>query len=235
MGERHQLRAEMGKMIVDHLYLQRVVDKEGNSEDIDHPEFPDDEEVEYELRMRDIMDSSKSSELTIKKKLLTSPMESNTTQERGLASMMSDTTSIVSHRSLPPAAAIGDDASIPALASAQPRTLLDLKEENLLYKAEKEVSGRRVLITFYSETTKEDILNYSHNIRIVVACVQTLNVLVTQDFHEDTLEAICARRGKRHFMSATRESELVRELWDCLALQHHGQKITGITFATMDA
>merc|ERR1719382_1354859 len=119
---------------------------------------------------------------------------------------------------------LSEEASA-APTSVQPKTLLEMKEDNLLYKAEKEVSGRRVLITFYNETKKEDILNYSHNIRIVVACVQTLNVLVAQDFHEDSLELICARRGKRHLMSAAREQDLIRELWDCLALRHHGPKI----------
>merc|ERR550532_3106127 len=102
-----------------------------------------------------------------------------------------------------------EEEAQPLQSDMQPKTLLEMKEDNLLYKAEKEVSGRRVLITFYNETTKEDILNYSHNIRIVVACVQTLDVLVTQDFHEDTLELICARRGKRHLMSAASEQDPV--------------------------
>jgi len=117
---------------------------------------------------------------------------------------------------------------------SMPRTLLDMREDNLLHKGEKEVNGRRVLVAFFNETTKEDILNYSHNIRIVVACVQTLEVLVAKDFHEDTLELVCARRGKRHLMSATREQDLVRELWYCLSLEYRGQQVTGIVFTGMD-
>merc|ERR1712224_96131 len=95
-----------------------------------------------------------------------------------------------------------------AARSDGPKTLLDMKEDSLLYKAEKIISGRRVLIAFYSETKHEDLLNYSHNIRIVVASVQSLDILALQDFHEDTLEFVCSRRGKRHLMSAMREHEL---------------------------
>merc|ERR1712228_234562 len=110
----------------------------------------------------------------------------------------------------------------------------DMMETSLLYKAEKIIGGRRVLIAFYNETRQEDVLNYSHNFRVVVASVQSLEILAFQDFHEDTLEFVCSRRGKSHLMSAAREQELVLELWECLALQHVGQKITGITFGGMD-
>ncbi|CAE8617906.1 unnamed protein product, partial [Polarella glacialis] len=57
-------------------------------------------------------------------------------------------------------------SSVMPPAAPRPRTLLDIKEENLLYKNEQDVSGRRVLVCFYNETTKEDILRYSHNIRV---------------------------------------------------------------------
>lgn len=96
------------------------------------------------------------------------------------------------------------------------------------------VHGRRVFIAFYNETTKEDTIHFSHNIRIAVADLQSLDILALQDFHEDTLEPLCARRGKRHLLSATREQELVRELCDYMALQHVGQQITGITFAGIE-
>merc|ERR1712060_299343 len=81
-----------------------------------------------------------------------------------------------------------------------PRTILEMKETSLLHKAEKIISGRRVLIAFYNETKQDDVLNYSHNIRIVVASVQSLEVLAFQDFHEDTLEFVCSRRGKSHLI-----------------------------------
>merc|ERR1712037_48316 len=55
-----------------------------------------------------------------------------------------------------------------------------MKETSLLHKAEKIISGRRVLIAFYNETKQDDVLNYSHNIRIVVASVQSLEVLAFQ-------------------------------------------------------
>jgi len=217
--ERQQLRAELGKLIVNHLYLQRVVGREGEDEEIDNLEIPDDEEVDYELRMRDIMDPTNSVELSMKR--LTAP-EASSTRE-----ITPDTAGTFNPR----AATIGTLSAPPPI---QPKTLLDMKEESLIHKAEKVVSGRRVLIAFYNETTPEDVLNHSHNIRIMVACLQTLEVLVYQDFHEDTLEMVCARRGKRHLMSATREHDLVQELWECLALQHSGRSITGITFAGTD-
>lgn len=243
--DRQQLRAEMGKLIVNHIYLQRLVDKDGNSEVVDHLEVPDDEEVEYEMCMRDIMDPSNSSELTVKRRLLNDVQEgmdltSPTPDVSNGLSGLGVGGSPVHRRSLLDGAFTGSAKSLAEGAAAtqsednQPKTLLGLNESSLLHKAEKMVAGRRVLITFYNETMQEDILSYSHNIRIVVACVQTLNVLAYQDFHEDTLEMVCNRRGKRHLMSATREHDLVLELWDCLALQHSGQKITGITFAGID-
>lgn len=229
--ERQTLRAELGQLIVDHLYISRM-NETGAMEVIDHVELPDDEEVEYELRMRDILHSKNSADLTIKKKLRDTGAEAIIKSGSGSAS-----------RSLPPRPgpsvldlAEREEQKKPSSAreAGEPKTLLELKEDNLLHKAERTVSGRRVLVAFYNETAKVDILRYSHNIRIVVACLQTLNILLTRDFHEDTLEPVCVRRNKRHLMSAAREYELVMELWDCLALQHTGQKVTGITFARGD-
>ncbi|CAK0804409.1 unnamed protein product [Prorocentrum cordatum] len=212
--ERQQLRCELGKLIVDHLYLVRVNGGEGAAQeevidDLD-PGDDDDDEIEYELRMRDMMDSSLSADLTVKQKLLNVTREQRSPSGQAVARL--------------------DDA--PEVSG--PRTILDMKESSLIYKAEKIIGGRRVLIAFYNETRQEDVLNYSHNFRIVVASVQSLEILAFQDFHEDTLEFVCSRRGKSHLMSAAREQELVLELWECLALQHVGQKITGITFAGMD-
>merc|ERR1719401_365548 len=169
------------------------------------------------------MDSANSEQLSVKRRLLKTAEE---LEDKEGTSM--DALGGTAKRSLP-------GMSEGREPSSAPQTLLDIKEEKLLFKAEKDVSGRRVLITFYNETTAEDIVNFSHNIRVVVACVQTLSVLITQDYHEDVLEQICMRRNKRHLMSATCERELVQELWNCLALQHSGQRITGISFAGMES
>merc|ERR1719401_506352 len=168
------------------------------------------------------MDSGHSADLSVKQKLLQTAAEG-----APLASALASSAAQIAHE-LAPETRAGQPAVVP------PRTLREMKEESLLHKAEKLIGGQRMFIAFYNETTVEDILNYSHNIRIVVACVQTLEVLAFQDFHEDSLEPVCNRRGKRHLMSAAREHELVLELWECLALQHVGQRITGITFAGMD-
>jgi len=223
--ERQQLRAELGKMLVDHLFLQRVIDIDGNTEELDDLELADDDDMSYELRMRDIMDSSNSADLTVKKKLLTMDADPAVTEQAA----QSGTSSSFRPR-LGESRAISMASSQKPLAQGVPRSLVGLKEDNLLHKGEKDVSGRRVLVTFYNETTKEDILNYSHNIRIVVACTQTLDVLAAKDFHEETLESLCTRRGKRHLMSATREQDLVQEMWECLTLEHTGQQVTGISF-----
>merc|ERR1712187_262402 len=206
---------------------QRVPDREGYSEVLDNIEVPEEDDMDYELCMRDIMDSSNSLELSVKKRLLSEDTHLGATSPDAAEG---------SPRVKDPASPSSSRISRALAPSVwgQPKTLLEMKESSLLHKAEKMVAGRRVLITFYNETTKEDVMSYSHNIRIVVADVQTLNVLACQDFHEDSLEPLCARRGKGHLMSATREQDLVQDLWDCLALQHSGQKITGITFTGAD-
>merc|ERR1719329_1146957 len=159
---RIQLRAELGKMIVDHCFLQRTGDREGFGEELDHLQLPDDE-----------VDSR--------------PPSARSGNQ--------------SARALPPLvlSKVPQPSHLPN--KEEPKTLLDIGEEHLLHKAEKVVHGRRVFIAFYGETTKADMINYSHNIRIVVADVQSLDVLAVQDFHEDTLEPLCARRVKRHLIS----------------------------------
>jgi len=227
--DRSKLRAELGKLIVDHLYLSKVGDQLGEA--IDDQEFPDGEEVEYQLRMRDIMSNANSAELSIKQKTLDSAHELFPETSRALTSIGTDTPAPPdgTHRAQR-SQEVGPETKHPLV----PKTVIEMTDDHLLHKAEKVVNGRRVLIAFYNETNVHDNVNYSHNIRIVVACVQSLAVLVVRDFHEDTLEVLCARRGKRHLMSATSELELVRELCDVLALEHVGQKITGITFAGLE-
>mmetsp|Transcript_45190 Transcript_45190/g.144740 ORF Transcript_45190/g.144740 Transcript_45190/m.144740 type:complete len:2710 (-) Transcript_45190:80-8209(-) len=220
--ERQVLRAEMGRLIIDHVYVARVTDQEGKGEELDHVELNDGEEVDYELQMRDIMDSSNAAHLTAKKRLLEFD-DASLPQECSLDSGGS----LMSNGPI--------DEPIGHSVAQLPRSLLDTKEDALVLKAEKDVSGRRVLVTFYNETSKEDILHFSHNVRVVVACVQTLNVLAVQDFHEDKLELFCERRSKRHLMSAAREHDLARELWDSLVLQHVGQQITGISFGGLES
>merc|ERR1719326_2485672 len=123
------------------------------------------------------------------------------------------------------------DAEAPTKSrEKRPKNLLDVSEEALVLKCEKTVNGRRLLIALYRETTKEDMIQFSHNVRVQVADAQTLEVLCWEDLHEDSIEPLMARRSKRHLLSATRESELVTELGDMLNLQYMGQEITGITF-----
>jgi hypothetical protein len=229
--ERSKLRQELGKLIVDHLYLRSKPEAGVDSEVIDDLEFPEGEDVEYELQMRDIMATATSSDLSINHKVLESAHELFPAISGALQDSGAD--SVTAPESVHPAQAkqqVGPDLK----HAPAPKTLVEMTEAGLLHKAEKVVNGRRVLVAFYNETSGFDNMNYSHNIRIVVACVQSLQILAVQDFHEDSLEALCARRGKRHLMSATSEQELVKELCDILALEHVGQKITGITFAGYD-
>jgi len=229
--ERSKLRQELGKLIVDHLFLMRVGDSGNAGEVVDDEEMPEGEEVEYELQMRDIMASATSSDLSMNQKTLASAHELHPEESKHLQSIGADTPT--APLSMHPAQA-GQQSGPLVVNAPVAKTLIDMTEDDLLHKAEKVVNGRRMLVAFYNKTSSYDTVNYSHNIRIVVACVQSLAVLAVQDFHEDTLEALCARRGKRHLMSATAEQELVRELCDLLALEHQGSKITGISFAGLD-
>merc|ERR1719424_1606981 len=116
MEERHTLKQEMGKLIVDHLYLTKLGDKGG--EPLDDKGTPDDEDVDYELRMRDIMVASNAAHLSIKKKLLETASAADTKPKpMEVASFASLT------------AKPKDDLA--------PMTLLQMKEDNLLYKSEK--------------------------------------------------------------------------------------------------
>jgi len=234
--ERQVLRQELGKLIVDHVYLRRSSDTDGHGEELDELQFPEDEEVDYEMKMRDIMDPNNSAQLAAKRKLLTSGYGQQQSSKyegnvRGLRSLADAGSPMAQQRAQTLSITAKEDAAHPA---SMPRSLLDTNEDALVHKAEKEVSGRRVLITFYNETTAADILLHSHNIRIVVACFQSLNVLCMRDFHEEQLDILCQKRGKRHLMSAAREPELMKELWDCLVLQHVGQDITGISFGGLE-
>jgi len=226
-----KLRQELGKLIVDHLYLKRVGEPEVAGEVIDDLEFPGEEKVEYELQMRDIMASATSSDLTLKHKVLDSAHELFPGISEHVQSIGADSPSVPP--SIHPAQAAQQGGPVSA-HSPVTKTLIEMSEDHLLHQAEKVVNGRRVLVCFYNETSAHDNMHYSHNIRIVVACIQSLAILCVQDFHEDSLEPLCARRGKRHMMSATAEHELVCELCECLALEHVGQKITGITFTGLD-
>merc|ERR1712224_943361 len=71
-AERAQLRRELGKLLVDNMYIRRlnVGDDESRENEIDDLELQDDEDLEYELRMRDIMENTTSSDLSVKQKLL---------------------------------------------------------------------------------------------------------------------------------------------------------------------
>lgn len=73
--DRLKVRRELGKAIVDHLYLRRSSDKDGVGEDIDHLELPEDEDIDYELRMRDFMDPKNVTVLNAKKRLMDTPDE----------------------------------------------------------------------------------------------------------------------------------------------------------------
>lgn len=205
-SDRQRLRAELGKLIFDNVYLVRQDDKEGLQEFLDEAE--EDEDVDYELRMHDIMIPSNAALLTVKRRLLETPSGS------------------------PPTPA-GDEGR-GELDPMQPKSLLQMAEENLIYKLDKVICGRRVLIAFYNETTKEDILRYSHNIRVVVACMLSLDVLYAKDYHEEALELFCAANDKRHLMSSTREADLVQEMANRVILKNAGQRITGIKFGGLE-
>jgi len=229
--DRSKLRQELGKLIVDHLYLRSVGAPGEATEVIDELEFPDGEEVEYELNMRDIMASATSVDLSVNMKNLEDahaafPAISNLVQTLGSDAANPPV-------SMHPAQVSQQSGPLDKHAPV-PKTLVEMSEDHLLHKAEKVINGRRVLVAFYNETSSYDNMHYSHNIRIVVACTQSLAILAVQDFHEDALESLCTRRGKRYLMSATSELELVRELFDVLAFEHVGQKIVGITFAGLD-
>jgi len=218
-------REELGKLVVDNCYLVKPAENTRDQEVLDHIEVPEDEDVDYELRLKDVVDTTSSTDLTTKKKLLLSA--------RTPKAVEGDTLKPADSRGLSKSSVVGAATPKTPLDTAEhgePKSLLEMSEEHLVHRDQKFVNGRRVLIAFYSETTKEDMINYSHNIRIQVADAQSLDILVVQDVHEDTIEPLVSRIQKRHLMSATREKELVEEMSQMMTLQYSGQTITGITF-----
>lgn len=219
--ERQKLRTELGKLIVSHLYLRRRADEEEEEEEVlDDVEFHETEDIDYQLKMHEIMDSSHTAVFSSKRALLDEVRDAGIGEDDLEGDEEADD--------------IGAKAHV-GTAASQPRTLLEIDEEHLLFKAEQDVGGANVLVALYNETTKEDILRYSHNLRVVVASQQTLNILALQDFHEDTIDLVLARRNKRHLMSACREHEMAEELYDCLVLQRKGQQVTGMNFQGQDS
>jgi len=221
-------REELGKLVVDNCYLVKPSENTRDQEVLDHMEVPEDEDVDYELRLKDVVDTTSSTDLTTKKKLLLSARTPKAVEGDHILSVSAGT----STDSVPASAGATTGPKTPLDASehGEPKSLLDMSEDHLVHRDQKFVNGRRVLIAFYSETTKEDMINFSHNIRIQVADAQSLDILVVQDVHEDTIEPMLARIQKRHLISATREKELVQEMSQLMTLQYSGQTITGISF-----
>eukprot|EP00746_Dinoflagellata_sp_MGD_P161943 gnl/MRDRNA2_/MRDRNA2_89295_c0_seq1.p1 gnl/MRDRNA2_/MRDRNA2_89295_c0~~gnl/MRDRNA2_/MRDRNA2_89295_c0_seq1.p1 ORF type:complete len:1661 (-),score=392.23 gnl/MRDRNA2_/MRDRNA2_89295_c0_seq1:298-5280(-) len=217
-------REELGKLVVDNCYLVKPSENTRDQEVLDHIEVPEDEDVDYELRLKDVVDTTSSTDLTTKKKLLLSARTPKAVESDSAASTGKESLSL-SKSSAAPA-----KTPLDAAEHGEPKSLLEMSEEHLVHRDQKFVNGRRVLIAFYSETTKEDMINFSHNIRIQVADAQSLDILVVQDVHEDTIEPMLARIQKRHLISATREKELVQEMSQLMTLQYVGQTITGISF-----
>jgi len=118
--DRQQLRVDMGKLIVDHMYLHPLGRKAGDTENIDNLELAEGEDVDYELRMRDIMDSSKSVHLNATQQLLSSAMD--TLPVAGIESGAHDL-------ALAPSAAKAKEP--------HQKSLLDLKEDCLITKPRK--------------------------------------------------------------------------------------------------
>merc|ERR1712224_1020690 len=129
------------------------------------------------------MAEASSTDLSMKQKVLDAAHELFPEMSRSLLSIGAETPSVPT--SMHPAEA-SQKAGPESAVEDIPKTLVEMTEDALLYKCEKMVSGRRVLIACYNETSHFDNVNFSHNIRIVVACTQSLAVLAVKDFHEDT-------------------------------------------------
>jgi hypothetical protein len=217
-------REELGKLVVDNCYLVKPSENSRDQDVLDHIEVPEDEDVDYELRLKDVVDTTSSTDLTTKKKLLLSARTPKAVESDVVISSSSkDSVATATGQT-------GGKTPLDASEHGEPKSLLDMSEEHLVHRDQKFVNGRRVLIAFYSETSKEDMINYSHNIRVQVADAQSLDIIVVQDVHEDTIEPMLARIQKRHLISATRQDELVREMSQLMTLQYSGQNITGISF-----
>jgi hypothetical protein len=223
-------REELGKLVVDNCYLVKPAENARDQEVLDLLEVPEDEDVEYELRLKDVVDTTSSTDLTTKKKLLLSARTPKAVEGDSTQVVVPATGRTASKGKTGEAAGSGPRTPLEVSEHGEPKTLLDMSEEHLVHRDQKFVNGRRVLIAFYSETTKEDMINFSHNIRIQVADAQSLDILVVQDVHEDTILPLLARISKRHLISATREKELVQEMSNLMTLQYSGQTITGISF-----
>lgn len=213
-------REELGKLVVDNCYLIKPSENPKDHEVLDHIEVPEDEDVDYVLRLKDVVDTTSSADLSVKKKLLLSARTPKAVEGDTAVTQTKAADSRSGSKRTP----------LDTAEHGEPKSLLQMSEEHLVHRDQKFVNGRRVLIAFYSETTKEDMINYSHNIRIQVADAQSLDILVVQDIHEDTIEPLVSRIQKRHLMSATREKDLVQEMSNLMTLQYSGQTITGITF-----
>merc|ERR1719191_28621 len=106
-------REELGKLVVDNCYLVKPAENTRDQEVLDHLEVPEDEDIEYEMRLKDVVDTTSSTDLTTKKKLLLSART-----PKGVESE----TAITTGRS-------SDSTSLPPSASATgPKTPLDASE-----------------------------------------------------------------------------------------------------------
>mmetsp|Transcript_4061 Transcript_4061/g.9026 ORF Transcript_4061/g.9026 Transcript_4061/m.9026 type:complete len:322 (+) Transcript_4061:3-968(+) len=196
-----QRKAEIGKVIVDNIYMVRhkTAGNDALAEELDGIELCEGEDIDYRLRFRDIISETS-----------TADMPSAVAQLEAARETIRDSTALVTV-----------SASKKALAEAVDETMLVWREERW-------DSGRKVIIAFYGETTKEDIMQYSHNFRIRVSDHATLNVLATRDVHEDDLEPTLFQKGLTDFLSATKTEELCKEVVGWVALRTHGDEVLGI-------
>eukprot|EP00397_Hematodinium_sp_SG-2012_P013941 GEMP01014166.1.p1 GENE.GEMP01014166.1~~GEMP01014166.1.p1 ORF type:complete len:785 (+),score=182.22 GEMP01014166.1:3-2357(+) len=72
-------------------------------------------------------------------------------------------------------------------------------------------NGRRMLVAVGNETNPQDMLRYSHNLRVVVSDEESGKVLLHNDFHEADLERILPV-GRHDLLLPTQEDALAQEL-----------------------
>merc|ERR1719382_1014229 len=137
--ERQTLRTEIGKLIVSHLYIERTQDgKDGRAEAIDDLEIQDDEDVDYELRMGELMEKRNSMALTANKRLLEpSPPEDLSSPRISARSLRAGAAQPAASPTSEDAAARASPRGVTAQLPGGVQTMLDMKEDNLLFKAEK--------------------------------------------------------------------------------------------------